>query len=104
MQDTKGAEKASFRGTLDLVVAYFKQETLEPLKGVIRYLGFGLLGSLVVGIGSLFLVLGVLRLLQSETGTAFGGHLSWVPYLLTFALGLVYLTIVFLTAFRKRKA
>lgn len=66
-----------------LVVAYVKQETVEPLRGIGRFLGLGLAGSLLVGLGQLFFLLGVLRFLQEETGSAFRGHLSFVPYLLT---------------------
>jgi hypothetical protein len=64
----------------DLVVAYFKQETLEPLKGLGRYLVFGLLGALLLGTGIFFLAMGGLRALQSETGTTFTGNWSWAPY------------------------
>ncbi len=69
-----------------LVVAYVKQETLEPIKGLGRFVGFGLAGSALVGIGLVTLFLGVLRLLQAETGDAFRGHLKFVPYLITLAL------------------
>jgi hypothetical protein len=64
-----------------LVVAYFKQETIEPIKGLGRFVGFGLAGSLAVGLGAVLLVLGILRLLQTETGDAFDGNFSVVPYL-----------------------
>lgn len=63
-----------------MVVAYVKQETLEPLQGLGRFLAFGTLGVLVGGLGIVILVLGILRLLQTETGSAFAGHLSFVPY------------------------
>lgn len=66
-----------------LVVAYVKQETLDPIKGLGRYVAFGLAGSLVLATGLVLLFLGALRLLQDETGTAMTGNLSWVPYLLT---------------------
>lgn len=66
-----------------LVVAYLKQETLEPIKGLGRYVAFGLAGSLVLGTGLVLLFLGGLRLLQDETGSTFTGNLSWLPYLLT---------------------
>ncbi|HEX6595793.1 MAG TPA: hypothetical protein VF045_02590 [Acidimicrobiales bacterium] len=69
-----------------LVVAYVKQETLEPIKGLGRFVGFGLAGSALVGIGLVTLFLGVLRLLQAETGDTFRGHLKFVPYLITLAL------------------
>jgi hypothetical protein len=67
----------------DLVVAYARQETVEPLKGLLRFVGFGLAGSLVGGFGLVLVLLGFLRLLQSETGSTFAGRWSWVPYIVT---------------------
>jgi hypothetical protein len=64
----------------DLVVAYFKQETLDPLKSLGRYVGFGVGGAFLLGIGVFFLSMGALRALQTETGTPFTGNWSWVPY------------------------
>lgn len=72
----------------DLLVAYFKQETVLPLKQLGRYLAFGVAGSLLMGTGVMLLALGCLRLLQTETGTTFTGNWSWVPYIIVFA-GLV---------------
>jgi hypothetical protein len=72
----------------DLLVAYFKQETLLPLRQLGRYLAFGVAGSLLMGTGVMLLALGGLRLLQTETGTTFTGNWSWVPYVIVFA-GLV---------------
>ncbi len=69
-----------------LVVAYLKQETIEPLKDLKRFVAFGLGGSALVGFGLVLLFLGVLRLLQDETGDAFRGHLSFLPYVITVAL------------------
>jgi hypothetical protein len=66
----------------DLSLAYAKQETVDPLKGLGRYLGYGLGGSLVFGMGSVLLLLSALRALQTETGTTFTGSLSYVPYLI----------------------
>jgi hypothetical protein len=68
-----------------LVIGYVKQETLEPIKGLGRFLGFGMAGSALVGLGLVILFLGVLRLLQEETGDAFSGHLKFLPYLITLA-------------------
>jgi hypothetical protein len=65
----------------ELVVAYFKQETTEPLKSLGRVLGLGIAGSLLVGFGVIFLGVGILRLIQEET-TAFEGNWSFVPYLI----------------------
>ena len=65
-----------------LVIAYVKQETIEPVKGLGRFIGFGLAGSVLVGLGLVVLFLGFLRLLQDETGDTFSGHLKFVPYLI----------------------
>jgi hypothetical protein len=74
----------------ELVVAYTKQETIDPLKGLARYAGFGIGGAVLLGAGVLFLGIGLLRLLQDETGTAFTGNWSWVPYAITIAaMGIV---------------
>lgn len=87
----------------DLVVAYLKQETLGPLKGIGRYLGFGVAGSVLVAVGLLMLMLGILRLLQSETGSAFTGNLSWLPYLITAAIATVFLAITAIAIRRQPK-
>ncbi|MDQ2826527.1 MAG: hypothetical protein M3Y04_06175 [Actinomycetota bacterium] len=65
-----------------LVIAYVKQETLDPIKGLGRFLMWGLAGALVGSLGLVLLLLGGLRLLQTETGSTFQGRLTWVPYLL----------------------
>jgi len=69
----------------ELTVAYAKQETVDPLKGLGRYLGYGLGGSLVFASGSVLLLLSLLRALQTETGTTFTGNLSWLPYVIVVA-------------------
>lgn len=70
----------------DLVRAYAKQETIEPIKGIGRFVAFGLAGSLLLGVGAVLLALAVLRALQSETGSALDGGWSFAPYLLTLAV------------------
>ncbi len=39
----------------DLVVRYVREQTLVPLQKLGRYIGFGVLGSLLLGFGVLFL-------------------------------------------------
>ena len=68
--------------TARLVVDYVKQETLDPLKGLGRYLVFGLAGSVALAIGLVILAIAFLRLLQGETDGTFDGNWSWVPYLI----------------------
>jgi len=46
----------------DLVVAYAKQETVDPLKTLKRYLAFGLSGALSIGVGLSFGLLALLEL------------------------------------------
>jgi hypothetical protein len=74
----------AFKLTLD----YLKQEALEPLKGLGRFLAWGLAGSLAIAVGILLLLVGILRLLQAETGTALTGNWSWVPYFAVSLLGI----------------
>lgn len=67
------------RELVDLTVAYAKQETVDPLRTLGRRVGLGVLGAAIASVGLVFLLVGVLRLVQVEL--AFGGTMSWVPYL-----------------------
>lgn len=77
----------------DLVVAYAKQETLEPIKGLGRFILFGVAGSVVLAIGLVLLVLSLLRLLQTELADTFDGNWSFAPYVLTLVVCLVVLAL-----------
>ena len=77
------AQKQGLGEIFDLVKAYARQETLDPLKGAGRWLGLGLAGSVLLVLGSLELILALLRALQTESGSSFTGNLSWLPYLIT---------------------
>jgi hypothetical protein len=87
----------------DLVVTYAKQETVDPLKGLGRYVGFGIGGAMLLGLGLTFLALGGLRALQTETGTTFHGNWSWAPYAIIVAT-LVALAGIAWVSRGKRKA
>lgn len=70
----------------NMVVGYAKQETIDPLKSLGRYVGFGAAGGLCIGLGALLLTMALLRGLQTigsinETDRVHGGTWSWVPYL-----------------------
>lgn len=87
----------------DLVRAYAKQETVEPMKSLGRVALWGIAGSLLLGIGLVELAVAGLRALQTETDGTFDGNWSWAPYLIV----LLGTTIVLLLARRgmaKRKA
>ncbi len=64
----------------ELVVAYAKQETIGPLKGLKQFLIWGVGGTVLTSFGLVLLTLAGLRALQAET--SLDGHLSWLPYLL----------------------
>lgn len=85
-----------------MVVTYLKEQTLIPLQKLGRYIGFGLLGSLLMGFGVLFLGVSLLRLLQTETGDTFSGDWSWVPYLITFVALLLGGALVWLARTARR--
>ena len=79
----KGGDK-SF-GTLaneltGLVIAYVKQETLEPIKSLGRFVAFGVAGALLLASGGVLLTLAAVRAVQAETGNHLHGNLTWVPY------------------------
>lgn len=95
---TKNAKSAGTGTQLaelkDLVVGYAKQETVDPLRTLGRYLGFGLAGSALIGTGLALLLLGLLRGLQTidlfnDPAKVTGGTWSWVPYLITGLTGLL---------------
>src|SRR6266480_3690079 len=75
-----------------LVLGYFKQETVEPVKNLGRFIRNGLAGSLLIGFGLVLLTLAALRALQSETGSHFQGNNSWIPYVIVL-VGLFILII-----------
>jgi len=76
----------------DLVVGYAKQETVDPLKTLGRYLLLGMIGSVLMSIGIIFLLLAVLRGFQdieifNDSLEPEGGTWSWVPYFITTLVG-----------------
>lgn len=81
-------------GLRDVVLAYFRQEAVDPLRRLAAWLGFGLLGGVFVCAGLVLLALGGLRALQTETGEHLTGSLSWTPY----AIVLAGVLVVFLFA------
>ncbi len=88
-----------------MLVGYAKQETVEPLKALGKYLGLGMAGSVFVFLGMFFLGLGVLRLMQTETGDSFQGG-SWgsmVPYLVAIVVLLLLAGMIVLLFNRAKK-
>lgn len=73
--------KDQSKGVIDLVISYVKQETVSPLKALGRFVVYGSVGSVFLGIGLVLLLVSLLRVLQEETAV-FHGNLSWIPYLI----------------------
>ena len=77
----------------DLVVTYARQETVDPLKTLGRYMGFGVAGALLIGTGWILGLLALLRGLQELTvfndpAELSGGRWSWAPYLIVAVAGM----------------
>jgi hypothetical protein len=86
----------------ELTREYAKQETIDPLKGLGRFLGFGVPGALLLGTGCILLLLSGLRALQTETGSTFTGNWSWAPYLIVMAGGLLLMGLALLRITKRK--
>jgi hypothetical protein len=84
--------------TYELVRDYAKQETLDPLRGAGRWLGVGLIAGFLMSVGIVIVLVGVLRLSQDLLlHTWFvdqADGLSFVPYLVTLAIGIATSAVV----------
>jgi hypothetical protein len=94
-------EDVSFGEIVDYVKAYAKQETLGPLKGAGSWLGYGFAAAAALGLGLVLLLVGLLRLLQTEWDRSATGNLSWLAYLIVLVVAGVLLG---LTLMRIKKA
>lgn len=74
-----------------LVRDYAKQETVDPLKGLIGYVKWGLAAALLLSIGIIELTIAILRLVQAEAPGVFDGRWSFAPYLITLVVSVVVL-------------
>jgi hypothetical protein len=90
----------------ELVVAYLKQETIEPLKGIGKFLGFGVPGAVLAALGLAVLLLAALRVLQTKTGSTFAGNLTPLPYVIiaATAIAVAALAGVAIVSGRSRRA
>jgi H+/Cl- antiporter ClcA len=91
---------ASIKGDLQeirtLFLRYLKEETLQPLKELGRFILFGALGSIFVGFGATLMLFGALRFLQDQF-RVLDGSLSWLPYLIIVVLAAL---VIMLTVWR----
>jgi flagellar biosynthesis protein FliQ len=76
----------------DLAFKYIKEETIQPIKQMGRFVAWGAAGSLLVGFGYFFLLFGALRFLQ-EQFKVLDGTLSWIPYLIVVVLAAIIIAL-----------
>lgn len=88
----------------ELTKAYAKQETIDPIKGLWKFVAYGLGAALLGAIAVVLLIIGVLRLLQMETGEHLTGSLTWVPYLITLVVTVVVIALSVAAISRKKGA
>lgn len=86
----------------DLVVAYARQETVEPLRGVGRWILWGIASMVLVSLGIVLFALGILRAVQDLAGHGLDGTWSFVPYLIGAAFSSI-VVIVALTQVRRTR-
>jgi hypothetical protein len=97
---------AGAKDLASMAVAYAKQETVAPLKGLARYAAYGMAAALFFSTGLVLFALGALRGIQDATGAAdaqrggLDGSWSWVPYLLAVVVCVAILGLVALAAKR----
>ena len=70
----------------ELILAYVKQETLDPLKSLVRFVAYGVGGAILLGLGAVLIAVGGLRALETEGHVHLGGDWSWAPYLIVVVL------------------
>ena len=96
VSDTEAKRKGSSTqnsivDTAEMVKAYAIQETVGPLRGAGRWIGFGLLGAVLIGSGTAVLTLGIVRMFQTEFPDSLGGR--WTKNL-PYVFGMIVCFIV----------
>jgi hypothetical protein len=69
----------------ELIVTYAKQETVDPLKALLKFLAWGVGGAVCLGLGLVLLALAGLRAMQQELAPHLSGNWSWLPYVVVVA-------------------
>ena len=96
MLDEKARLSDEVSDLLDTVKTYAVQETVGPLKGGFKAMVLGLAGVFCLGLGIIFILIAILRVLQTETDAFRGDLMSVLPYLivLTVALAAIALAVL----------
>ena len=72
----------------EMIRDYVKQETLDPLRGVGRWLAWGIVGAIALLFGAVVGLIGLLRLLQAEVFDQ-PNQYTWVPYMIIVGVAVV---------------
>ncbi len=89
---------------VDSVKQYARQETLEPIKGAIRWVAVGSVAALCLGLALVFAALGVLRLSQDLGDTVLDGSWSFLHYFITLCVIAVLVAVIFSRVSRRSLA
>lgn len=84
----------SIGDVVQYVTTYARQETIGPLKGAGRWIGYGLVSAVLLGLGMVIVLLGLLRLIQTEWDRAASGSLSWLAYVLVLVVCVALIALV----------
>lgn len=68
---------------IESVSAYARQETIEPLRGAARWVAFGTLAAVMLGLSMVFGALAVLRLSQDVLGDHLSDGWSFLHYMVS---------------------
>ena len=94
------ADDGSIGDLIDTLKAYARQEVIGPLSGAGRWVAYGAAGAACLGLGLVVVLLGLLRLVQTEWDRSSTGGLSWLAYLIVLAVT-VLLLVLTLSRIRK---
>ncbi len=101
-RERKKSQSEQIAETVQLVKDYARQETLDPVKTAGKWIGFGLIGAMLIGFGTAFLTLGLLRLVQTEWPATFDGRWTrMLPYLFALVLCVVVAVAAYLRINKK---
>jgi hypothetical protein len=90
-RNTKTSTTNRITDVVQSVKEYALQETLGPLRGAGRWIGYGIAGAIAIGCASGFLALALLRMIQTEWPHVFQGRwMALLPYL----FGLLWAIVV----------
>ncbi len=92
IRTTDANPKQTFAEIKDMVTAYAKQETVDPIKALGGWILWGIVGAIFLTIGAFLVGLGALRYMQTEV-SSFEGNWSFAPYLITFAMLVLFIGV-----------